>query len=331
MTLGLVTIAAIGWIYLGTTQTYRSQDALARLQEGARYAFEIMSNDLRMTGTTGCSYTKSVNVISNYATRWYTNPLEQPVVSLEKNGSAGTVTELSDALGVLRADVSREYVVQSHNSGTAQFTLMAAHDLTNGALLMATDCDLVSVFQASGATTPNVNHAASGSPGNSTANLGTGGAAYTFGANSRIYRLSANTYYVASNPAGEPALFRLRPTGATAMPTAEELVEGVQDLQISYGVDTDATPDGEANFVDPDGDGDPYLKGDQVNTAAVPGANAQERWARVVSIRISLLMRTTENNVAPSAQSYTYNGAAVTAGDRRLRKVFTHVIKMRNR
>lgn len=331
MTLGLATIAAIGWIYLGTTQAYRSQDAMARLQEGARYAFEIMSNDLRMTGTTGCSYTKSVNVISGYATRWYTNPLEQPVVSVEKNGTAATVTEFSDALRVLRADVSREYVVQSHNSGTAQFTLKAAHDLTNGALLMATDCDLVSVFQASGATTPNVNHAAAGTPGNSTANLGTGGAAYAFAENSRIYRVSANTYYVATNPAGEPALFRLRPIGASATPTAEELVEGVQDLQISYGVDTDATPDGEANFVDPDGDGDPYLKGDQVNTAAVPGANAQERWTRVVSIRISLLMRTTENNVVPSAQRYTYNGAAVTAGDRRLRKVFTHVVKMRNR
>src|SRR4051812_627303 len=84
MSLGLATIAAIGWIYLGTTKTYRTQDALARLQENARYAFEVIGSDLRMAGTTGCSHLEQANVINSYTTRWYANLLEQPLVSLEK-------------------------------------------------------------------------------------------------------------------------------------------------------------------------------------------------------------------------------------------------------
>lgn len=329
MTLGLATIAAVGWVYLGTSKTYRTQDAFARLQEGARYAFEVIGNDLRMTGTTGCSYATSVNVVNGYDTRWYTNLLEQPLVSAEQDAAAGTVTEFSDALRVLRTDVSTEYVVQSHD-GTGTFTF-TSHDLTPGALLVATDCDHVAVFQASAAGSPNVSHAATGMPGNSTANLGSGGVVKTYPAGARVYRLSASTYYIANNPAGEPSLFRLRPIGANATPTAEELIEGVEDLQVSFGVDTDATPDGQANFVDPDGDDDPYLRGDQIIAGVVPGASAQDRWNRVVSVRISVLMRTVEDNVVPTEQTYTYSGASTTAGDLRLRKVFTHVVKIRNR
>jgi len=325
MTLGLAVVAAVGWVYLGTSKAYRTQDALARLQEGARYAFEVIGNDLRMTGTTGCSYRTSTNVINDYDTRWYTNFLEQPISSDETDGGTGTVTELSDALRVLRADVSTEYVVQSDAGGV--FTV-PSHNLASGALLLATDCDHVAVFQASSAISPTIGHGAGGTPGNSTDELGSGGP-YIFAAGSRIYRLSASTYYIATNPAGEPSLFRLRPIGTSATPTAEELIEGVEDMQVSFGVDTDATSDGEANMADPD---EPYLTGDQISAAGiVPGTSPQDRWARVISVRISLLMRTVENNVVPTAQSYSYNGTTTTATDRRLRKVFTHVVKLRNR
>jgi hypothetical protein len=49
-------------------------------------------------------------------------------------------------------------------------------------------------------------------------------------------------------------------------------------------------------------------------------------------------MRTVEDAIAPAAQTYLWDtdsdgsvDDSVTAGDRRLRKVFTHVIKVRNR
>jgi type IV pilus assembly protein PilW len=109
------------------------------------------------------------------------------------------------------------------------------------------------------------------------------------------------------------------------------LIEGVEDLQISYAVDTtNPDPDKQPDFVDPDADGDPYLTGAQI-AGNVPGSSAAEKWGRVVSVKVSLLMRSVENNVGPQSQSYSYNGSDETPDDRYIRKVFTHVIKLRNR
>lgn len=330
MTLSLMVLAAIGWVYFGTMRTYKSHDSLSRMQESARYAFEVIGKDLRMIGAAGCSYSTSANVL-NTNTDWYKNLFGQALSGAEQDGTGET--QYSDSLRVVRADVAREYVVLAHNSVGAQFTLTAASDLTSGQLMLATDCTNAAVFQATSASSANVSHAASGTPGNSTINLGPLAAAYTYGAGTRLYRLHSAVYYVDNNSVGVPSLFRKMPAGSTAALTAEELVEGVEDMQVAYGVDTTPTPDGEADFVDPDGDGDPYLTAAQLDDAAspVPGGNAAARWQRVVSVRISLLIRTVEDRVVPSTQTYRYNGADITAPDLRLRKVFTHVIKVRNR
>ena len=124
MTLGLATVAAVGWVYLGTMQAYRTHDALSRLQEGARHAFEVIGKDVRMTGTTGCSYASTMNVMNN-PTAWYEDLFGQSLISVAKNGTANTQTQYSDALRVLRADISREYIVQNHNSAASTFTLAA--------------------------------------------------------------------------------------------------------------------------------------------------------------------------------------------------------------
>ncbi len=327
LTIGLATVGAIGWIYIGTSKTYRTQDSLARLQEGARYAFEVISNDLRMAGATGCSYATKLNVINSPTTRWYTNPLDHPVLGLEQDDAAGTgaFNLTSDAISVLRADVSREYVVASHNNA-GSFTFDTTTGLTAGDFLVATNCNHVSVFQTATVSSGAVTYSTGTSPGNSAVDLGV-----TYAPNSRAYRLVASTYYVDTNPAGQPALFRSRPAGASATPTAEELIEGVEDIQISYGVDTDATADRLPNFTRASDAVDPYLTADEVNSALVPGATAADKWSRVISVKISLLMRTVDDNVIPDSQTYTFNGADVTATDRRLRKVFTHVVRLRNR
>lgn len=321
MTLGLATIGTVGWVYLGASQTFRTQDSIARLQEGARYAFEVISSDLRMTGAAGCSFRTNTNVIANYSTVWYANLFDQPLLSNEQNGTANSTTEFSDALQIIRADVTREFIVQSHDAASAAINVGAYTGINVGDPLLITNCNHAAVFAASSATSPVIGHAASG--GNATSDLGNGGPiTYLPTMGSRIYPLQAATYYVDTNPAGVPSLYRLTPSGA------EELVEGVEDLQVSFGVDTDASPDGEVDLIS----ANPYIDGSVVSTSAALGATAEDRWQRVVSVRISLLMRTVENNVLPSTQLYSYNGVDnIDPGDRRLRKVFTHVIKMRNR
>ena len=88
-----------------------------------------------------------------------------------------------------------------------------------------------------------------------------------------------------------------------------ELADGIENMQILYGEDT--VGDGTANYY-------------------VPLTNVVDM-ERVVSVRISLLMRSYLDNLAPGPQTYTYNGATVTAGDNRIRQIYTSTIAIRNR
>ena len=90
------------------------------------------------------------------------------------------------------------------------------------------------------------------------------------------------------------------------------MVEGVEDMQILYGEDTDA--DNVANR---------YVPSDEVGSME-----------NVVSVRISLLLRSVQNNLLTDPTQVTYNGAnfpnPLPATDRYLRKVFNATISVRN-
>ena len=51
----------------------------------------------------------------------------------------------------------------------------------------------------------------------------------------------------------------------------------------------------------------------------------------VVSMKISLLVQSYEDNLADTPMTYTYNGANITAGDNRLYQVFNSTVTVRNR
>lgn len=109
-----------------------------------------------------------------------------------------------------------------------------------------------------------------------------------------------NQFYIDNNG----ALSCLSTTNANPQP----LVENVEDMQITYGVDANGT--GSANY---------YVD-----------AGSVTKWSQVISLHVSLLLVSQEDNLAPVAQTYQYNGAATTATDRRLRAVFNTTIALRN-
>lgn len=53
MALGLLLVVGIGSVYLGSQQTYRMQEANARLQENGRFALEVIGRSLRQAGALG--------------------------------------------------------------------------------------------------------------------------------------------------------------------------------------------------------------------------------------------------------------------------------------
>ena len=50
MTIGLVLTLVVAQLFLGSRQTQATQDDLARIQEGARFAVELLAKELRMAG-----------------------------------------------------------------------------------------------------------------------------------------------------------------------------------------------------------------------------------------------------------------------------------------
>lgn len=95
-----------------------------------------------------------------------------------------------------------------------------------------------------------------------------------------------------------------------------DLIEGIENMQILYGEDTDA--DGSANYF-------------------VPAGTAGLNMEQVVSLRISLLVRSIDDNLTAQPTPYTYNEITTTTTstpavtDRRIRRVFTSTIALRNR
>ncbi|MCG2578313.1 PilW family protein [Dechloromonas sp. XY25] len=329
MAVGLALILVVSYTYVGSKQTFRTQETLSRMQETARFVFETLGYDIRMAGFTGCGNTATAVNTLNDSAAWDKDILNSPLIGYEggvstfPSGVAGNVLR-GDSLTVLRGDGS-DYTVASHNPSAASMQLTANHDIKQGEILIATDCQHTAIFQMSNVNNNNtvsvVDHnTGSGiSPGNCTKGLGSPllctalGTPYTFGPGSKLLRMSSVNYHIRSNAYGEPALYRLR-LGANSSGAAtqfpEELAEGVENMQITYGIDAGT-----------DKQVDQYVKADAVTD-----------WSKVLSVRISLLIASTGTTTyTTEAQAYTYDGAAVTPTDRRLRKVFDMTIAVRNR
>lgn len=339
LTVGMFIVAAVGYVYLAANNARRSMEASSRIQENMRYAFERMSYDIRMAGMTGCTMQTHVNVL-NTSSSWEFDIFNIPLQGFEEN-AASLPTGVS---GVLRGDVfsvvgvdnSVEYIIESHNPVSAQFQLSETHSIKQGEILVATDCKHAAVFQMTNVnnndTIKTVVHNTGGSisPGNCTKGFGlplkcdANGNSYEFPPGARLLRLSAATYYVGTNAFGEPALFRqtLGINANNASTLAIELVEGIENMQILYGVDTSNPVDGAVNT---------YVAADQVLATSLE-ATAQAAWQRVLAVRVSMVAVSKAGElVNTKPQPYIFNGATVTPTDKRMRKVFTNTIAVRNR
>jgi type IV pilus assembly protein PilW len=199
-----------------------------------------------------------------------------------------------DAAIVADCSVARAFQITAANSAG-----LVTHGMGSG----ADGTNACSDWNApAGSTAPAVNCIQHGFP---TVAASAGGIpAEMFGVATTIYYISRRNSS-ASDPNPGPSLFRRVSTGAM---DREELVEGVESLQVLYGVDA--------------GSG-----GQQFVTADAVAANQT-----VLSIRVGLLLRTTDE-VSPTADANTYdvNGTTVDpVNDRRLRRAITTTIGIRN-
>ncbi|TAL43763.1 MAG: pilus assembly protein PilW, partial [Methylovulum sp.] len=280
--------------------------------------------DVRMAGFLGCSSFGAINVIvqpgganpnptpstlaptvravggnNNVANNWDVNACGAneciagtDAITFFSGGSCGG--QLAGNMGVANANI------QINVPNTCNIN---AYDV-----LIISDCSSTDIFIAVSASSAGVIQTiAHSSAQNTTAFL-----SKAYGPNAEIFRFNSSTYFIRAGAGGQPALWRLDNAVATGGTNPVELVEGIEDMQVLYGEDTDAIRDGTANY---------YV------AAGTAGLNMDQ----VVSVRISLLVRTIDDNLADAPLAYTYNGVTTTPGDRRLRRVFTSTIAVRNR
>lgn len=195
-----------------------------------------------------------------------------------------------------------------------QATGLCAEDV-----LIASDCKKARVFQASDLVdnggSVEIEHGAS-SPGNDSTKHNWGGAAtdpnHFLQRDTEILKFHTYSYYVANNLNNQPTLFRHDGINAHA---PQELVEGVENMQVLYGVDTSG------NNV-----ADYYASANEVdftNTARP-----------IVSVRVSLLVRSMAElpKRTRATNPFTLASTDVTnPQDGRIRKTFTTTIKIRNK
>ena len=204
---------------------------------------------------------------------------------------------------------------------------------TGGSGLFAlADCNGASVFQASAAPTTTAMTVAVG--GLNKSNLGfvssnDGSITYKAGG-AVLYRAESVAYYVALNAQNVPALYRARwsaAPGASALTvTTEELVEGVESLQLLYGEDANSEdltqlPSGHIT---------------KTNTAATIGGSANAgRWRRVGAVQLGLMVRGGGEERSASAQAAVPQDVmqvTMTApNDGHYRAVYETTIALRNR
>lgn len=220
-------------------------------------------------------------------------------------------------------------VAQLMNSPTDDVVISdataAARQIKEGDIVMVTNCSNADVFQVkavtAGSGTIALSHTAGAlpspkpGPGNAGNQL-----SRAYGTDAQLIGITPVTYFVATNTAtGQRSLYQQTATGGS-----QELVEGVESLQVLYGV-----PDAVTRLVK-------YQKAD-----ALHADDTNPSWKYVTNVRFGILVSTMANTKtgqygdADTTPSYNVAGSTVTlpaaiAGERRMRRVFENTITLRN-
>ena len=310
MTLSLLLMAGVLQTFLASKQTYSANTALSRVQENGRFAMEFLSSDIRNAGYKGECQSPLNNLLNESGTGYSAEYFDlSQAVSGRANASptwltdrtAGDVIHLKHAVNIPGVTASGNTPA---NANTINLT--AASGVAQGTIIIVSDpvgCDM---FQ--NRSNPNaqaLSRGATGTPGNK--NPGSNSFSHAYDSSMEILRLQSVAYYVGNNATTNvPTLRRISFT--TGAFSKEDLIEGVQDIRVLYGI-----------------------AGSDRQVSSYVSAGSVSDWNQVVSVRVYLLLVSAETNVVAENQTVNFNGVAVTVPNRRLAQVFSATIGIRNR
>jgi type IV pilus assembly protein PilW len=330
MSIALILLAGILSVLYSSKITYRESERIARLQENGRTAVEMMLRDMRAGGFRGCTRTVPFTNTLNSATGLLWN-FGTVVQGYNYVGTAGSTAvsawaptrdtliasprPASDIVAVrtVRPNMPSFLTNAAMVGTTADITVdrEAADSLPAGRTVLISDCNAAAVFAVSAftgsGTTATLAHTTTGTgagPGNQTEDIG-----FEFQPGAQVVPVDTVIYYVRNSATlrdiVNPALWRIVGNGA-----AQELIEGVEAMQVQYGRDTNA-----------DRIVDEYIN-----------ADAGVNWDQIVSVTFSMLIRSVEATAsAPDPRAFNLLGVDYGPFDDRFeRTIYTTTVTLRN-
>jgi len=326
MALGLLLTLGVTQIYLSSSVTYRQTEGLAYAQESTRFVSAMLAPDLRSAGSFGClaQMGRSLDqIVDNRLSGGLIVPLTQALQGWEYTDTGpGDAITLAGTLstpaagnwnsGILGTDLPSDLtgsvvtnsdviivnaltpldvqVTATTNSGDNSMNLSGGTGVAANQVVVATrgDCSEGELFQKSDL------------PGSATITITNPTFNLTYDSYTKIYEFTTMAYYIGEGTNDEPALFR---RSLTPLQNPQELVSGVETLQILYGIDT-----GGSNAADD------YVPADEV-------AN----WDTVASVRFAVMTRSPDEVLdEENTRNFNILGSEVAQannGDRRVRLV----------
>lgn len=359
MVIGLLLMLGVIQVFIASQAASRLSEGVARVQENGRFALDFLERDVRMAGHMGCVNDQGHIVrelgsprISTGATPGNGSPLDfnVSVQGYEAPGTApgntlvagggsipanlpAAIAALAPApmpgsdILVLRFLAPEGVPVTGVTSTTLTMEAAKGARLTENGVAAPTlfgiaDCGGAEVFRGS----------VSGNTVTATgANLSRFVPAPQ--APTMVYRAESLVYYVGINAATQqPGLRRARGNSAGTYAINEELVEGVENMQLLFGQDT-VTNISKGSL--PIGNITTQKTASAVTTQT--NAAGAGEWRRVGMVQVGLVLRSPGASSVTQADAVsalgtlgtTYNASAVTDG--RYRTTYEASIALRNR
>ena len=336
MAVGLF-VATVAIATFVSTRTLNVVNAsTTRMSENARLAMDLLHTDLRSSGFAGCwplaqrrdepplsvlNGTVDDGFITNESsgllgfkggTASFSPALPTLFNKLETTALPGSKKPVfgSDVVSVrVPADTVSLGVISSMASLNASPQVKAAtagNLISKGDIVLIANCETSAIFQVTEdnpAATGVLSHAVGN--GSARSNNSTD-LPKTYRSDATVYRLETHHYYVAPSalPDRPNSLWRLEVSGVLKPQDgvqAVEIANGIENIRVSYGVDSVSPPSKVVRYLD---------------------ADAVTDWGRVLSARIEMVAVTTDDNLA--------RVKATGAADRRLRNTLTEIVTLRN-
>ena len=260
--LSIIVVGGTVGIYLNNQESFRVTQDIGKIQENGRFAFELMTREIREAGSNPCALKAVASVIRDGSgtTPWWADWNNGTLIGYDGTQSGGgavvgTATgnrvTATDAITVLRADINDDSLrtIQAHNVTSTVITLNSTTGYQDAVPVIACDLSSGAIFDV-WAVSPSlvqIDHQTTAPSSNCTALLGypllndcTGASTKTFAVGGFVTKLDSAFWYIGNSPRGTRSLYRETITrrlvgGVPTIATeAREMVPDVQDMQIEY-------------------------------------------------------------------------------------------------